>query len=214
MRLFNRTRQVEGWIDELLDTVSEAGLTFREAIDLYLDDGAGERYRQHLDRVNRYESRGDELRRDIEQALYRETLIPDARRDVLELLEALDDIINKYLEVLWYFAIETPDIPGEFKRDYAELTGQSAQSAESLVLASRAFFRDPAAVNDHLHKVRFFETEADQGVTRLRQRIFSTELALSRKIHLRFFAERIVWISDLAEDVADKLVIYSIRRSV
>jgi predicted phosphate transport protein (TIGR00153 family) len=214
MRLFNRTRQVEGWIDELLDTLSETGLTFQETINLYLDEGAGDHYRQHLDRVIKYESRGDELRRDIEKALYRETLIPDARRDVLELLEELDDVINKYLEVLWYFAIETPDIPGEFRQDYAELTGQIVQSVEYLVLASRAFFREPAAVNDHLHKVRFFESEADQSVTRLRQRIFSTELPLYRKIHLRFFAERIVWISDLAEDVADKLVIYSMRRSV
>ena len=51
-------------------------------------------------------------------------------------------------------------------------------------------------------------------MTRLRQSIFSTDLPLSRKIHLRFFAERIVWISDLAEDVADQLVIFSIRRSV
>lgn len=214
MRLFNRTKQVEEWIDELLNTVSEAGLAFREAVKLYLDNGANDRYEQRLDQLSRYENRGDELRRSIEQSLYRETLIPDARRDVLQLLEALDDIINKYLEVLWYFSIEKPDIPDDLKENYANLTDQSIAATESLVLASRAFFRDPATINDHLHKVRFYESEADRSVTRLRQHIFAMDLPLSRKIHLRFFAERIVWVSDLAEDVADQLTIYSIKRSV
>jgi hypothetical protein len=116
--------------------------------------------------------------------------------------------------VLWYFSIETPDIPTELLGDYQELTEQSTEAVERLVLASRAFFRDPGAVNDHLHKVRFYESEADETVTRLRKRIFSTDLPLPNKIHLRFFAERIVWISDLAEDVAEQLVIYSIKRLV
>jgi len=214
MRLFSRTKELEGRIDELLDTVSETGLVFREAIRTYLADGVSERYDERLDQVTRFESRGDELRREIEQAIYRETLIPDARRDVLQLLEALDDIINKYQQVLWYFAIETPDIPDDLDPDYQELTDQSADAVESLVLASRAFFRDPEGVSDHLHKVRFYESEADVTVTRLRRRIFSTDLPLPNKIHLRFFAERIVWISDLAEDVADQLVVYSIKRSV
>ena len=31
---------------------------------------------------------------------------------------------------------------------------------------------------------------------------------------LRFFAERIVWISDMAEEVADKLTIYAIKRTI
>jgi len=214
MRLFNRAKQLESWIDELLNTVSEAGLVFCEAIKLYLGDGISERYDQRLQQVMQQESRGDELCRDIEQAIYRETLIPDSRQDVLQLLEALDDIINKFQEVLWYFSIETPDIPTELLGDYQELTEQSTEAVERLVLASRAFFRDPGAVNDHLHKVRFYESEADETVTRLRKRIFSTDLPLPNKIHLRFFAERIVWISDLAEDVAEQLVIYSIKRLV
>jgi hypothetical protein len=143
MRPLYRTKRIEGWIDELLYTVSETGLVFRESIDLYMEGGVGDRYKERHDQVTGYETRGDELRRDIEQSLYRETLIPDARREVLALLEELDDIINKFLEALWYFAIETPDIPREFKRDFADLTERSTSSVECLVLASRAFFRDP-----------------------------------------------------------------------
>ena len=214
MHLFKRTREVEGWIDELLNTVSESALLVRESIFLYLQGDAGERFRQRLDEMTSYETRANELRREVEQYLYRETLIPDARRDVLQLLEALNDIIDRHTSVLWYFTIEKPDIPDAMKDDYRELSEMTAEAVESLVLASRAYFRDPEAVNDHLHKVRYYESQADERVRQLRQRIFDTDLGLANKIHLRFFAERIVWISDLAEDIADQLIIFSIKRSV
>lgn len=214
MHLFKRTREVEGWIDELLNTVSESALLVRDAIRLYLQSDAGERFRQRLEEMTNYHTRANELRREVEQYLYRETLIPDARRDVLQLLEALNDIIDRHASVLWYFAIEKPDIPDAMKDDYRELSEMTADAVESLVLASRAYFRDPEAVNDHLHKVRYYESQADERVRQLRQRIFDTDFSLANKIHLRFFAERIVWISDLAEDIADQLIIFSIKRSV
>jgi uncharacterized protein Yka (UPF0111/DUF47 family) len=69
-------------------------------------------------------------------------------------------------------------------------------------------------VKDHLHKVRYHEKEADKIVTNLRRDIFGRDVGLAEKIHLRFFAERIVWISDMAEDVADDLAIYAIKRSI
>ena len=214
MHLFKRTREVEGWIDELLNTVSESALLVRESISLYLQSDAGERFRQRLEEMTSYETRANELRREVEQYLYRETLIPDARRDVLQLLEALNDIIDRHTSVLWYFTIEKPDIPDAMKDDYRELSEMTAEAVEHLVLASRAYFRDPEAVNDHLHKVRYYESQADERVRQLHQRIFDTDLSLANKIHLRFFAERIVWISDLAEDIADQLIIFSIKRSV
>jgi len=81
-------------------------------------------------------------------------------------------------------------------------------------LAARAFFRDVQTINDHLHKVHFYEKDADVLVTKIRREIFAMDLPLANKIHLRFFAERIVWISDMAEAVADKLTIYAIKRTI
>ena len=63
----------------------------------------------------------------------------------------------------------------------------SCEAVEAVVLASRAFFRNIEAVGDHNHKVVYFETEADKASTRLKRKIFESDLDLANKIHLREF---------------------------
>jgi predicted phosphate transport protein (TIGR00153 family) len=211
--LFGRTKQLESEIGEFLDVLGDANLAFKQALSLFLQEGKSERFTEKLHQVGDLESRGDELRRKILTDMYAETLMPDARGDILKLLESLDDIINKFEETLWYFETEVPDIPEEFDAAFQELADLSQAGVEALILASRAFFRDAPAIKDHMHKVLYYESESDEVVTKLRGRIFASDLPLPNKIHLRFFAERIVWIADTAEDVADELSIYAIKRA-
>ena len=57
-----------------------------------------------------------------------------------------------------------------------------------------------------------YEKEADKISLNLKTAIFDSSLDLSFKIQLREFADRIDGIADLAEDVADRLAIYAIKR--
>jgi uncharacterized protein Yka (UPF0111/DUF47 family) len=114
---------------------------------------------------------------------------------------------------MWQFAIEKPVIPAEFRNDFSNITDCAVQSVDALVAASRAFFRDIDSVSGHVHKVMFFEKEADKVSTKLKIAIFSSDLDLSRKNQLRSFVEHIDNIADTAEDVADRLAIYTIKRS-
>ena len=123
-------------------------------------------------------------------------------------------MLNLFEGSLWAFFIEKPEIPDQYHNDFEALTDLAVQSVETLVLASRAFFRNIDAVSDHNHKVLFFEKEADKVSTKLKIAIFSSDLELSHKTHLRNFVEHIDNIPDWAEDVADRLAIYSIKRTV
>jgi uncharacterized protein Yka (UPF0111/DUF47 family) len=78
----------------------------------------------------------------------------------------------------------------------------------------RSFFRDTRSVRDNAHKVTFHEKESDIKFSSIARRIFNSDLSLDRKMHLRYFVEKIDRISDQAEDIADELIIYSIKRSV
>ena len=126
-------------------------------------------------------------------------------------IENLDSVLNLCEGGLWAFSIETPDIPPEFHPDYRTLTEQVVNTVESLVLASRAFFRNIEAVPDHMHKVMFYEKEADKVSTKLKKAIFATDLPLSHKAHLRNFVEHIDNLADKSEDVADRLSMCSPR---
>ena len=83
-----------------------------------------------------------------------------------------------------------------------------------VILGARAFFRNIAAVRDHLGKVSFHEEECDQCATRLKRDIFGSALGLDRKMHLRYFVDKIDNLADEAEDVGDWLAIYSIKRAL
>lgn len=214
LRLFGRTRDLERQIDDFLDKLSESTVMFRLGVRTYLKQGANGEFEQKLMAVNSLESEADALRRSIEKELYTHTLIPDARGDVLGLIETLDHVMNLFEGTLWSISIEKPDIPEEFKSGFRKLTNMVALAAEALVLAARAFFRSPHMVGDYNHKVIIYEKEADKVSTKLKQDIFNSDLDLARKVHLRNFVEQIDNIADWAEDVADRLAIYAIKRTV
>ena len=87
-------------------------------------------------------------------------------------------------------------------------------AVEDLIRSVRAFFRDFNAVRDHLHKVHLLEEEADRLSLYLKRELFRSEFPLGRKLHLRQFIDMVDGIADEAEDVADRLAIYTIKRSL
>jgi predicted phosphate transport protein (TIGR00153 family) len=210
--IFRKTKELESEIEEFCNTVDQGALTFKLGIKLFLEGNDGA-FEEKLRQVNELESRGDTLRRAIERKLYTQTLIPESRGDVLGLLENMDRLLNDCEGSMWQFFIEKPEIPAEFGADFASLVDCAVQSVDALVVASRAFFRDIDAVSDQLHKVMFFEKEADKVSTNLKIAIFASGIKLSRKNQLRTFVEHIDNIADTAEDIADRLAIYAIKRS-
>ncbi len=209
----NLTKLLISRIDEYLDAISEGMIVFQKALQNYLDNNT-EAFEERISLVAQYESRADKLRREIENQLYSHSLIPEMRGDVLGLLEHLDNLIDVAKETLTQFSIEVPDIPIELAEDFSNLGISTVQAGEELVTAVRAFFRELSRVKDHVHKVYFFEKETDRIASNLKMKIFRRDMDLSRKMHLRDVATNVAKISDEAENVADRLAIYTIKRSI
>ncbi len=214
LHLFRRTKELEQKIDGFFDKLSEAAVVYRWAVRIYLQEGLNENFKARLERVNAVESDADQLRRQIEKQLYSNTLIPDSRGDVLGLIETADQLLSQFEESLWAFSIETPDISPEFKDDFKKLSKMVVKAVDELGLSARAFFRSPHDVPVYNHKVMLYEKEADIIGTNLKKAIFNSDLDLAHKLHLREFVEQIDSIADMAEDVADRLTIYAIKRLV
>jgi len=211
--LFAKTRLLEAKIDEYLDHTSEVGLLFVEAVKDYLEHRR-EEFEARRKHVTELERHADELRKDIERQLYAETLIPESRGDVLGILEHTDAVINTAKMTLMRLSVEHPQIPPALARDYVELADYGCRSVQELVTGIRAFFRGAPTVTDSVHKVAFWEKEADKIIERLRRDIFQAELDLSQKMHLGDFVMHFGTVSDAAEEVSDRLAISAIKRSI
>ncbi len=213
--LFNRAKSIEGNIDKYLENILKSSLIFEAGLREYFE-GKREEFEKRTVEIQKLESESDEIRRDIKYKLYKELLIPDARGDVLGLLETMDDVIDTAEMVMVRFSIEEPKVWPELKDDFIELTAASTKCVAELVAAARAFFREITKVADCLVKVHFWEHEADKIEKRIMRKAFEGDFIdkLSLKVHMRYFAERISLLADKAEDVADRLDIYTIKRSI
>ncbi len=212
--IISRKTDIEYQINDFMDQVSRSGLVFQEGARFYLK-GEYENFDRVLADISIIEHKGDELKRTIIERLHTKTLIPESRGDVLELMENMDSLLDRFKGALWRFEIERPNIDAEFVEDFQELIKGVVEAVESIVKSSRAFFTDIAAVRDHLHKVSFWETECDKISTRLRTAIFRKEnIRLSRRMLLSDMVRHIEKISDRAEDVADRMNIYVIKRAL
>jgi len=212
--LFGETKKLEREIDEFVDILSEVGLVFKAIIPTYLKNTNTSKFDEMVEKVRDMESKADKITKEVERTLYEETLIPDARSDVLRLLEHLDEVIGMYQGNCYHFSIQKPKFPEEFHQDLIELSTTVVNCVEALCLTVRSFFRNIGTVRDNGHKVTFYERESDMQFSSLARKIFDSNLPLDQKMHLRYFVEKIDRICDQAEDIADEIQIYAIKRSI
>ena len=153
--IFKATKDLVRKIDAFLDLVGESVLHFEEGLKLYLS-GSEVEFNERLVIIKNSESRADELRQNIEAQLYVQTLIPESRGDVLDLLEQMDEIIDFSKSIMLDFCVEEPEIPGELHDRLRKLAEIAVDSTQALIQSARSFFYDANTVKDHLHKVKFF----------------------------------------------------------
>lgn len=212
LRLFKQTKNLEQKVDRFFLLLSEASVIYRLGIRIYLREKVSEEYNKRVNHISEIESEADNLRRDIKKIIYSEMLIPDSRGDVLGLIETSDEIFSLFKNSLWSFSNETPKIGEDLIAGYRRLTNMVVKAVDELTSGCRAFFISPHLVTSYTAKVTLYEKEADKIGAVLKTDIFSLDIELTEKIHLREFVDCIDCIADHAEDVADRLSIYAIKR--
>lgn len=213
VQLFKKTKELEAEFEEYLDLIVQGGLLFRQGIRFYLNDEPSD-FEDRLISLDQCESQADNLRRELESKLYLQTLIPDARGDVLGILESVDHVLNMASDILLGFSVERPSIPDKLSPTFLELTEASISAMEAMVTSIRAYFTDLTAVRDHISKTRFYEHESDKIAEKIKRTIFENNTKLGQKLHLRQFVRDIEQIADAAEDVCDRLSIATIKRHI
>jgi len=207
MPVFTRTtKNLIIRIDEFFDNIDLGLLVFKEGIRAYLEKDM-EAFQRHLQKVDSLESNADKLQRSIENEMITHSILPQHRQEVSVLIDELDEIIDAVKSSLNEISIEMPDIPPSLNKNFISLSETSANAAEELVPAARAYFKAPYTVREKLLKVYYFESETDKIAFSIKKTIFQDmkELDLAHKAHLRYIIHHIENISDLAQKAADLL---------
>ncbi len=213
--LFKHARDLETEITRFFDYIFEAALTLERGISEYID-GRTDTLVDRLASAKETERKADELRRDIRFKLYSRMLIPESRGDVLGLLESSDSVIDAAKRLLSRIETERPAFRANAAGDVVRLGAASAAAMNGVANACLTYVTNRGEIQEYIHKVYFFEHEADEIEEALKRTIFQDEeiTRLSERMILRDTVGAIAEISDIAQEVVERVSVAAIKRSI
>ena len=119
--LFSKTKSLEAKIDNFHDKIIDSATIFRKAVNTFFSTEDFEDLKKVNKQIQKIEHQADALRREIENQLYAQNLLPNLQADILKLIESLDEINNHFDKVVYKFYIERPEIPENLKSNIIKL---------------------------------------------------------------------------------------------
>ena len=205
---------MEKEINSVLCNIEQAGNLLALAFECYFKNGISPEFMALKEKVSLLEAENDSIRREVENQLYAQLLLPDMRSDILKLIEGCDKIINKYETDLILISVETPKIPKQIKSNLSEMIDTNIQCVSALMEGIKQALKG-FLIQDFVQKTYTLEHQVDLQAMELKRIVFQDlKLPLARQIQLKEFIYRIEKISDMAEDMADMLSVFVVKHAV
>lgn len=154
-----------------------------------------------------------ELRHAVD--LMSEDFLPSTRASLISIIQSTDGVANLCQEVVRRILLEKIKLPACLHDDLLEIISITKNQLGILYDAVDMLFNDYKSLfNDRkiLDDVRTEESKVDVIEAILHTRIFDLELDLCEKIYYRNLIERICDLSDVIENIADKIQILLVER--
>jgi predicted phosphate transport protein (TIGR00153 family) len=210
-----REKQVRLLIVQHLDKVGECVARTRDVLDDYLAGrlDAAKAGAIHVDQI---ETDADRLRRDVGDLLYRGAFLPIFRSDIHDFVEQLDRIADRAEDTCDFLLGQRPEIPAALHDAMRQIPVQTHEAFAALHEAVTTFFTtgDERVIRDRLKIVGVTESTIDDEEWKLTRQIFTADIPLASKIHLKQFITTLTEISDQIEDTGDHLEILHIGSSI
>ena len=216
MIIFKKEKEVIELIEKHADKVEECLAIATDTLQAYLknDISKAKKLARQTDNV---ETQADMIRHEIRDKLYYGAYMPLLREDIYKLVESLDKVANFTEECCDFFLNQRPKIPDEFKSDFSVIIKASLGVGEPLKHSVMCYLKGicPMEVSrQHAKDIGLIESKVDGLEWDLTKKIFSSDLDYSHKIHLRLCLDRIVEVSDRAEDSADQLELVTLKSMI
>ena len=211
---FQRTGALISDIDEFFDRCQEAAMLLEKTFLHFIEHGPDESLEQRFDQIRAVERRADELRRAVANLLYTEMLLPESRGDILELLDAVDNVLDECVHLVAQLTVERPASRGPWDDDFRALILEVGKGIMAMLAAARIYFKDPVAVRGEMQKIDFYDSEATTLLMKVGSQVFASDLPLERKRHITAWFGSLRRLGSMANDVGDKLAIFAVKRSI
>jgi len=207
--LFRKEQQVEQLIYQYLDSLKMAQENFLKAMNVYFQKGFCDDFDFLIEQTHKVESKADDTRYEIETMMYAKAL-----RDVLGLLEAVDQIPGLFELILYMIQTQRLRTPDFLVLDIKELIRASLECCDLLIKEVEALFKKAGDIRSLVSNIDNNESHCDHIERRIITRIFDSDLDPFQKLQLKEMVIQLGEISDQADRVSRRVHIISTKRRV
>ena len=163
------------------------------------------------------EATADISLRKMIDSLSNAAFLPATRNDIISIATSCDSVANK----CEYYAVscvtQNFSFPSEYAEGLSKIITISRKQFEILQESVSRLFSDfGGLLKDHsiLDEIRALESEVDAIEQSMYKVIYAKDIDLAHKMQEAFFVEKICDISDIVENIADKIQIMLVTRKV
>lgn len=211
---WKKQKEIESLVLEHLGHVDATLEAFAKSLHAYLHDADLETADRYALETHRAEGRADDARRRIEARLLSGSLLPTSRRDILQIIEQVDRLANAAEEILDYLLLQQVRVPDEILPEIVEIGEQSNRAFAEVKLAVTCLFERIDQALEHTKAIEHLEGEVDHLERKATKRLFGLDIDLARKLQISGFIQRLVRLSDRAEDLSDVVELIVAARRV
>ncbi len=208
---FKKQYVIEEKIQSLLRYLEDMAQLYQVTYESYFDGNFDDLNKGNED-LGKIEKKMDELGRQIQMSLLHESLMPDSRDDLLLLLTKLDKIPSRFKHSLSDIKLEKPEIPEEFILPMKNMLSHTNIAVKVLASATDALFSDLRSVRQFVEEVGRQESMVDKIEYKLLQSVFENKkIELANKYQIKSLLKEIGSVTNIAEDVADSILILATK---
>lgn len=214
---FAKGEKVMDLVDRHLISVRNCLSTFSEFLVVFSKDGLTDETRTLGKKVEELESQADADRHKIIRSLLKGALLPDTRREILRLIELVDEVANQCEEIVKQIILQRIEFTGSMKDKINTISDLTVDQFSLLEKAIGGLFKQLQSEEANLEllsKIENIESDVDDIENELLQVIYDSEMGLAEKNQMSRFVAKIADISDVIEDISDTIeIILAIRKA-
>jgi predicted phosphate transport protein (TIGR00153 family) len=218
MRLFDffwrKQKLIERYVFDYIDQWKRCLEDFKNAMEVYLSDGLGERFDYYVEHTHKMESQADDMRKKIEWEMYSKALLPESRGDILGFLEMMDKIPNKAESILYQIQLQRLKLPSELNPNMQRIVDLSYKANQLVYEAAIGLISQKGDIHKLADKIDAKESECDHAERDIIAKIFTMDMDKAEKILLKELIVEFGTLTDRAENVSDRLTLLSVKRRV
>ena len=212
--LFKKQHQIQTLIFSYIENFRKTQKLFSEAFTACKTNPFCSGFDFLAKQTHKYESRGDDIRDEINDLMYGKALLPESREDIMRLLGSVDKILGHFETILHMIEDQQIEIPDFIVPKIDELFTSSLESCDLMLEQVEALFSTQKGIRELVAKIDLLESRCDHIERHLIRAVFGSDLDVFQKIQIKQVILRIGDISDQVDRVSKRVNIIRMKRIV